>query len=70
MSQIIKKALAACADGTVSSCMQCPYRKLEKQDSFDISDCWAALLNDTLAYIDTLEQRLKEASADAGRDQP
>lgn len=64
MSQIIKKALAACADGTVSSCMQCPYRKLEKPDSFDISDCWAALTNDTLVYIDTLEQRLKEATED------
>ena len=69
MSQIIKQALRLCSTGSAEDCLKCPYRKLEEARDDNSEDCWVSLTNDTLAYISTLEQRLKEASADGGRDQ-
>lgn len=67
---IIKKALACCSDASTVTCKQCPYR-----DASD-DDCGSMLMVDALAYIETLEERLREAAGfkeaytDAGNNQP
>lgn len=63
MSQIIKKANALCAQGTAEACEQCPYRDMSTDEEENrLLDCWVKLTNDTLAYIETLEERLRNAT--------
>ena len=64
MSQGIKKALELCCKSQLSLCHICPYAKASDDD------CGAALMSDSLAYIETLEERLKEAVNNARSNQP
>ena len=54
----VKKALACCASNTPRQCKGCPYNTPDTTDY----ECGSMLMSDALAYIETLEQRLKEAN--------
>lgn len=57
MSHIAKKGLAHCGSA-VNDCRHCPYYGTTEPYG---TDCIRMLASDALAYIETLEERLKEA---------
>lgn len=59
----IKKALGICAGVYTNGCEEngCPYEK-------EAFRCTNVLMSDALAYIETLEERLREAEDNGKRD--